>query len=398
MTDHEYYYSVDCVFNNMELRNSPLPSSSLIANLLIAFMCETSCNLLYGLYYYSYAALPLIFIYSLPLFHQWKYIGSNFLQKIAELDFIFPFQLLIIENLKVFLAILWCSISTGDYFELFAIKVSINVLALSILALLIKRSSILLSLTVANCCVLLFLMYNGICHGHETFGIVFGQYIQILVIFYLSTNAPHQDNEKAIREFFMDFPEAFVILNLENEVTFKNQEVYSLFCGLKTFNDGNFMSLANELKETGKGSCTLYTNILQFRRDIENENQDKMQWAQDYFFEEKQDNMSQPSFKYIHVTMMWRKEPIIKNTGSIALSKGDLILIFKDVSEKSALRDQILSENMKSVLMSTISHELRTPLNGIIGILNMISGKLPAEIKAWWHAAFVSAQLLLEYC
>lgn len=383
--------------NIMDIRDCPQPSSKLIAILLLACICETFWSLLHGFYNFTYRVIPLILIYCLPLFHEWKYMGNDFYKKILELDFVFPFQLLFIENYKVFLAILWCSVSTGVYFESFAMKSAINVLVLSILNLLIKRNMALLSLAVMNCCAILFLIFKSMCQNNEVFGIVLGQYIQSFAIFWIWANIPRPDDEKAIREFLMDFPEAFVILNSENEVAFKNQEVYSLFCSLKTFNSGNFMALANELKENGKGNCTLNTNILQFRKDIENEGQEKMQWAQDYFFEEKQDNSNQPSLKkYIHVTMMWRKEAILKSTKSKALYKGDLILIFKDVSEKSALRDQILSENMKSVLISTISHELRTPLNGIIGILNMISGKIPPEIKAWWHAAFVSAQLLLN--
>ena len=233
--------------------------------------------------------------------------------------------------------------------------------------------------------------------------------ILTIMEYYMTMNCDKSfsDYYKTLKEFIMSFPEPILILNQENSVLFKNQEGFGLIDQIKNTHTEvaeDFTELFLEAKKTG---ISLKQNIEQFRRDIEGTYQNKLQWSQEYFIEEEVNVAAKLTFtvrssnatqtrkqeKCYNVTMIWLRNPLLPflTTGS-----SDVILIFNDISEKGALKEKKLADNMKSVLISTISHELRTPLNGIIGILDIIYGKLPEGIKAWWNAAHFSAQLLLN--
>jgi len=231
--------------------------------------------------------------------------------------------------------------------------------------------------------------------------------LQCLVLFlldFLCTKYQEITNNiknKNIHNFIMSFPDPIIILNEDNSLHFKNEEAYALIDKINFAPQKTFEKFIEVLMETGMGANTLKQNIEQFRKDILSTYQNKLQWTHDYYIEEEitiQNHFSTKSpvlkrkdRKYIHVTMVWLKDPLF-----LTQDKKELILFLNDITEKGALQTQKIADNMKSVLISTISHELRTPLNGIIGILNVICEKLSPDIKDWWNAAYISAQLLLN--
>ncbi len=209
------------------------------------------------------------------------------------------------------------------------------------------------------------------------------------------------ERQRPVKEFLKSFPESIMVLAGNNSVFFKNEEGFVLFDKTKKYHGGSFDKFATGLQEMNRTGTSLHQNIGQFRKDIEATYQPKMQWAQDYYFEEEAQTSATTSSNivpvpakeryFINVTMSWMAAPVYNPEDA-----GEIVLVFKDISDRDALREQKLADNMKTLLISTMSHELRTPLNGVIGILNMICDKLPPGIRGWWNAAHISAQLLLN--
>lgn len=381
----------------MKAFNSIFSDVNQIAILFSIYAIESIWLIIVSLCYSGFISILFCCIISLSLVYEWPLlkegIPTAFSNEIAH-------KSVVEYSLKSLICFCLTSFYGGKLLQGYSIKLVINAFLLSLSTFFMTHNHALLCLIIANFGIITYSVCITYIFQSEIFILIAGEVFLLFFLLRLFKQSERRKlamKQKVLKEFLLDFPEAIIILNPENEVKFKSQEVYSLFEGTKDFNKTPFIEFAENIVETGNANSSLESNIKQFRKDVESTYQNKLQWTQDYYINTKEssNDVHGQNKKYIIITISWMKEPLIESdTPSIICN--DIILLFKDTSDKSALKEQIIAENMKSVLISTMSHELRTPINGIIGILNMISDRIPCEILEWWKAGYISAQLLLN--
>eukprot|EP01022_Parablepharisma_sp_SALTPOND_P000810 TRINITY_DN105089_c1_g1_i1.p1 TRINITY_DN105089_c1_g1~~TRINITY_DN105089_c1_g1_i1.p1 ORF type:complete len:922 (-),score=52.36 TRINITY_DN105089_c1_g1_i1:1192-3957(-) len=345
--------------------------------------------------YHLWASIPFCAVTLLPLLYEWKWILS-FLN-LSHTNTCHSTNLIALYTLKALFSLIAYSYLLDNASHFVPLKLAFNTMVL--LYAISKPPRFVLALGFLNVLGVLWYLVK-LRSIEEGFLLAFTQTAVIVAITHYLERTHEttlSGRQKTLKDFIMSLPEAIVILDRDNSVAFKNEEAFEFFDKLKGSHNGSFGQFTELLVEANNSGTTLKQNIEQFCRDIEGTYQYKMQWTQDYLIEEvistgpETSTPTRKEKRHLNVTMIWTKDSLL-----FPQEGGELSLIFNDISEKGALREQKLADNMKSVLISTISHELRTPLNGVIGILNVICEKLPSEIKAWWNAAYISTQLLLN--
>ncbi len=365
------------------------------------FTYECLLYSLLALYCQKCRALVFSCVLLLPLVYEWAVLRDRLLRSLPMRECKKPLVTLLIYSLKAVCAIFVSLRLPGFVFQYFAMKMACNALMLALATIITGKSAGTLTLTAINSLVLLWV--GIVTRLGEGTALALGEaaiFAWVQLASAIEQESTDAERQRTIREFLMGFPEAVVVLSGTGTVVLKNQEGFVLFGKTTEYHGGSFVKFAEKLQEMNHSGTTLQQNIDQFRKDVDATYQNKMQWAQDYYFDDEAVASSKSVMSgtpqsrtrcSINVTMAWMADPLY-----CPEDRGEIVLVFKDISERGALREQRLADDMKSMLISTMSHELRTPLNGIIGILNMICDKLPPGIRAWWNAAYISAQLLLN--
>ena len=220
----------------------------------------------------------------------------------------------------------------------------------------------------------------------QSFLLALSQISVLMVITYFLASEHDKDLNKLAKyatSYFYSLPLPIILFDKNDTIKYLNEEGTFLINYYKDLHKDSIEKFLMIFKESNKTNITLKYYLEKFHK-LQSLNGKKN--IKTFSISNPQDtsiNGHSFEFKYYSILL-------------VPLENSETIMYFKDISDKEYLKEHMVIDKKKSLLISTMSHELRTPLNGIIGVLYVISEKLPLGLKGLWGTAYTSAQLLLN--
>ena len=159
-------------------------------------------------------------------------------------------------------------------------------------------------------------------------------------------------------QFMNSMKDSVVIYSMNDSIIFQN------LASKSWINNCNWLNLCTTIKEASDHKRTLYFYLSSMLGDKQIPSDRKN------YFDGEFELHSNSDYKLFEITVIG---------GELFEDKGTIAVIIKNITKKRKDDEERIAEKYKHTIFNSLSHEIRTPLNGIVGILQIIKGKINDE-------------------